>query len=182
MDCYACDQRAIKRCFRCGKSYCGDHGDDPAAGSGQGLCADCLDPVSATPSSAVFRASLLALLAGSVLALWLLVRPPALPGEGSEAVQPVPTTVPSEEPGLSPTAEPGSPTAEPTTTPEPEPTATPTPEPTPEGPIEYTVVDGDTLYGIASAWGISAEDLAAVNGLDINDPIIQPGEVLIIPQ
>ncbi len=56
MECFACDEDATRQCPRCGKPYCLDHGD--------GLCFDCLDPLSAVPSSAVFRTSLFALLAG----------------------------------------------------------------------------------------------------------------------
>ncbi len=177
MDCYACDQEATERCPRCGNPYCGDHGEDPSAGSGQALCADCLNPVKAAPSGTVFRVSLLTLLLGSVLALWLLVRPPGLPGESSEvivpATSPVPVT-PSPVPTATPVADA---TAEPTATPTPEPT------PTPEGPIEYTVEDGDTLYGIAEFFGVTFEDLLAINGLTEEDaPFIQPGDLLAIPQ
>src|SRR3990172_6372482 len=103
MNCYACDQEATSRCSRCGNAYCRDHGHDPSLASGQVpstsspsetsesarrtgqvLCADCLDPVNAAPSGVVFRASVFALLVASVLALWLIVRPPSLPGESSE--------------------------------------------------------------------------------------------------
>ncbi len=177
MDCYACDQEATQRCPRCGSSYCRNHGDDPP--TGQALCADCLDPVSATPSSAVFRASLLGLLVASVLALWFLVRPPSLPGESSEVGQPpLPVAAPeSAEPTVTPAAEA---TPSPTQPPA-EATPEPTPTPTPEGPIEYTVVENDTWYDIAGAFGVDVEALAAANGRTIDD-FIQPGEVLIIPQ
>jgi hypothetical protein len=83
MDCYVCQKKATQRCSRCGNAYCRDHGED--------LCADCLNPVNAAPSGTFFRASLLLLLVGSVLALWLLVRPPGLPGETSDVV---PTRLP----------------------------------------------------------------------------------------
>lgn len=177
MECYACDQAATQQCARCAKPYCPEHGD--------GLCAQCLDPVGAAPSSAVFRASLVALLAGSVLALWLLVRPPSVPGDEGPSLQPqptsqvtpVPTGEPTQRPGLTPTpAASGEATPTPDTV---EPT--PTPEPTEPGPIEYTVQDGDTWYGIAGAFGVDAENLAAVNGLTLDD-FLQPGDVLVIPQ
>jgi hypothetical protein len=173
MDCYLCDNEASQRCPRCGNPYCGDHGED--------LCADCLNPVNAAPSGAFFRASLLALLLGSVLALWLLVRPPGLPGDSSGIVIPEASPQPATPtPAASPT--PGTPvasaTAEPTT---PTPTAVPTPTAEPPAPIEYTVVDGDTWYGIADAYGIDAASLAAYNSLTLED-IIQPGDVLLIPQ
>ncbi len=167
MDCYACDQKSSQRCSRCGNRYCRGHGDD--------LCADCLDPVSAAPSSAVFRASLLGLLIASVLALWLLVRPPSLPGESSGVSQPLlPVASPaSGGPTVTPSA--GGVTPAPTAAP------TPPPTPTPEGPLEYTVVENDTWYGIAGAYGVDAEALAAANGRTLED-FLQPGEVLVIPQ
>ncbi len=174
MDCYACDKEATERCSRCGNPYCRDHGDQ--------LCADCLSPVNAAPSGTFFRASLLALLLGSVLALWLLIRPPGLPGESSEVVVPEASPPASPEPitpapALSPTPE--TPVAGATA--EPTPTPTPVPAPTPPGPIEYTVVEDDTWYGIAGAYGVDAEALAAADGRTLED-FLQPGEVLVIPQ
>jgi LysM repeat protein len=178
MECYVCQKKAAKRCPRCGNPYCRDHGDD--------LCADCLNPVNAAPSGTVFRASLLVLLVGSVLALWFLIRPPGLPGESSEVIGPQPSPVASPEPvtpppPLTPTS---VPSATPTPTPAPKPTATATPTPTPEptpATIEYVVVEGDTWYGIAEFFGVDAESLAAYNGLTL-DYTLQPGDVIVIPQ
>lgn len=180
MDCYACDQPATRNCPRCARPYCPEHGAE--------YCAGCLDPLSAAPSSAVFRASLFGLLIASVLALWLLVRPPSVPGDGGPIVRPQPT------PQVTPagTKQPGASTARPTATPspggEPAATATPgvspaegTPAPTESGPIEYSVQEGDTWYGIAEAYGVSAEDLAAVNGLTLDD-FLQPGQIIVIPR
>jgi LysM repeat protein len=178
MDCYVCDQEATQRCPRCGNPYCRDHGED--------LCADCLNPVNAAPSGTFFRVSLLVLLLGSVFALWLLIRPPGLPGESSEVI--VPQASPVASPELitpSPMPSPVTPVAGATAEPTPELTPTPTPEPTqePEGPIEYTVEEGDTLFGIAEFFGVSFEDILAVNGLAEEDAqFIQPGDVLAIPQ
>src|SRR5438552_19080680 len=90
MECYACDREATQRCSRCSNAYCRDHGGDPDAPGGQALCAQRLDPVSATPSGTVFRASLFALLCTSVLALSLLILPPALAGELWEALAQLP--------------------------------------------------------------------------------------------
>lgn len=44
---------------------------------------------------------------------------------------------------------------------------------------EYTVVAGDSLYGIANPRGISVEELQALNGLD--STLIHPGQVLKVP-
>jgi hypothetical protein len=183
MECYACEQEAIQRCSRCGNAYCSDHGDDPAATPGQTFCADCLDPVNATPSGVVFRASLLGLFIASVLALWLLIRPPSLPGESTGAIQPLPTTSPisppgesSPSPGVSPEA-----TQPPEATPVPE-TPAPTDAPAPT-PIQYTMQEGDTVSGVAAAYGISYLDLLAANGLTEELALtLQPGDVIVVPQ
>jgi LysM repeat protein len=125
------------------------------------------------------------MLLGSVLALWLLVRPPGLPGDSAGIVIPQASPQPATPLAVSPTPTTpvASATAEPTPTPAPTAVPTPTAAPTeePPAPIEYTVVDGDTWYGIAGAYGVDAESLAAYNGLTL-DYLLQPGEVLTIPQ
>ncbi len=185
MECYACGQEATQRCSRCGNSYCADHGQDPSSGSGQALCDDCLSPLNAAPSAVAFRASLLGLLIGSVLALWLLVRPPSLPGESSEALLPPPG---ESAPGATAVTTP-TPTAAGALT-APSPTPAPTPQPTPPGPIQYTVAEGDTWYGIAGLYrdtipGATLDDdaaqLAAANGRTLTD-FLQVGEVIDIPR
>lgn len=190
MTCYVCGKEATHRCPRCAKLYCDEHGDD--------LCAACQDPASAIPSGAVFRGSLLALLVASILALWLLIQPPGLPGgePGEEAVLPLPTitpvalTSPTPTPTATPTATPtptASPTAEatpsPMTSPTPEPTPTPTPTPTPEPPpfTEYEVQPGDTLSAIAQAFGTTIDEIVRINGLESQDVIIDVGQKLLVP-
>ena len=178
MTCYTCDRPATQRCARCGNDYCEDHGAD--------LCASCLDPLSAAPSRGIFRMALAGLLVGSVLALWLLVRPPSVPGESSGIIR----TDPSATPALTPqgNGQPSSQTATvtpgpgtPVETASPAPAATAEPTAPPAGPIQYTVVEGDTWNGIAEAFGIDAAALAATNGLAL-DYVLQPGDVLAIPQ
>src|SRR3990172_6953571 len=115
MNCYLCENEASQRCPRCGNPFCGDHGED--------LCADCLNPVNAAPSGAVFRASLRALLLCSVLALWLLVRPPGLPGDSAGIVIPQASPQPVTPLAVSPTPTPPLPRAPPQ--PPPPPTALP---------------------------------------------------------
>ena len=79
------------------------------------------------------------------------------------------------------------------------PTDTPTPTPTPSGlptatpigsesptPTErpeifyYQVRPGDTVRGVAEAFGVDVEDLAKANGITPDTPI-EPGIVLVIP-
>ena len=183
MECYACDQEAIERCSRCGNLYCAAHGDASPAAGAQPYCTECLDPVNATPSGVAFRASLFGLLIASVLALWLLIRPPSLPSESSGAVRPLPVVSQAAQPTAAPSAETGAPTAAPEpTAPPPEATPAPTEEP-PAGPIQYTMQEGDTVSGVAEQYGIRYLDLLAFNGLSEEDAaVLQPGDVISIPQ
>jgi peptidoglycan DL-endopeptidase CwlS len=105
----------------------------------------------------------------------------------------LPTLVPTADPGLidnedredeSPRATP-SPDLPPTWTPAPTPlpaTPMPTVGPTPEQQfITYTIQPGDTLGLIAQRYGITVEELAALNNItDINR--IEVGDVLRIRQ
>ena len=68
MKCYSCTNDATQECRRCGRLYCDEHGDE--------LCAECLKPAGALPSFLLYRGSLLALLLGTAVALWLLLKPP----------------------------------------------------------------------------------------------------------
>ena len=185
MRCYACERQDTSPCPRCGKDYCPDHGAD--------LCSACLDPVIAAPSSSTFRIALFALLGASVLALWLLVRPPGLPGDNGGVVQ-EPDVTSDFTPGLTPdTGESPTPTATaspdgspgPTVTlipddqtpaPTPEPTVTPTP-----APVEHVVVTGDTWNGLAAQYEVDPETLASTNGYSLAD-VLPLGITLIIPQ
>ncbi len=174
MRCYTCERQDTSPCPRCGKNYCPDHGSN--------LCAACLDPVVAAPSSSAFRIALFALLGASVLALWLLVRPPSLPGDTGGVVL-EPDATPDFTPGLTPDT---GDTLTPTGTGAPQPTATssPTPEPTPTptpAPIEHLVVSGDTWVVVAELYGVDQETLATSNGYGVND-VLPLGITLIIPQ
>ena len=173
MECYACTKEAARQCRRCARVYCEVHGGE--------LCAECLSPASALPSFNLYRGSLLALLVGTAIALWLLVRPPG-PGEGGEEVvivefTPTPIVAPLQ-PTPTDAAGAATPTATPATA---EATATP-------ASVTYTVKQGDTLLTIAEQFapeGVRAVDFAALivsaNCLDAEDPIIQPGDQLQIP-
>lgn len=86
------------------------------------------------------------------------------------------TPTPTETSTPTPTATPvpATPTPQFTDTP----TNTPGPSPTPT-PIIYTVVDGDTLFGIASKFQVDVEAIKIYNNLP-ND-ILGVGKVLTIP-
>lgn len=190
MSCYACGRDAIHRCPRCAKPFCDQHGGE--------LCAACQDPSSAIPSGTLFRGALLVLLVASVLALWLLIRPPgASDDEGAQAGQPSVTRTPTAlattaRPSVTPTGTPqgtatGTPGVSPTPggTPGGTPGATPTPapSPTPEpSPFEeYTVQQGDSLSSIAQQFGTTADELARING--ITDPnTLNVGQKLQVPK
>lgn len=145
MECFRCDQPAVQECARCGALYCDDHGDT--------LCERCMDPFNALPSSRVYRGSLVALLIGTIFAVWLLVRPggsdAGTPPAGLVGVIPSTTVTSQVTPTVAGTA--ATPTAAPTEAPPPPPAATPTPPPpTPAPARTYQVVAGDTLSIIAN--------------------------------
>ena len=194
MTCYYCDAEAVQECPRCGALYCDEHGG--------ALCQRCQDPASALPSYQVFRGSLVALLIGTLFALWMLIRPPAsLDADGpsqSPLAGAVPTATATATVEGEPTAAPegetpppggeGTPEATPESTGTPE--ATQTPEGTPEPPseIEHTVAVGETLFSIAALYlppetdpTTFVDQIAAANGItDLGS--IAVGQVLRIPQ
>lgn len=169
MKCYSCINDAVQECRRCGRLYCDEHGDE--------LCAECLKPAGALPSFLLYRGSLLALLLGTAVALWLVLKPP------EEASQSAPSI-------LQPTATAALPgrTGTPETAATPAPTLIVTATATP-GALEYTVQEGDSLFDIASRFlppGEAIPDfaarIAAANGLDPADPLLHPGQTLHIPK
>jgi Tfp pilus assembly protein FimV len=153
MTCFACEQEPTQQCPRCGRPYCDDHGED--------VCDACLEPASGLPSFTLYRGSLLVLLVGTVLAVWLILQPPG--NNTNAAIGPLlvtPTPVPTQAgvattPGAQQTAGPQqTPGAQqtPGTQQSPAPTATrATGTATPAnggGSGTYTVVSGDTLSSI----------------------------------
>jgi LysM repeat protein len=64
------------------------------------------------------------------------------------------------------------------------PTAGPSGSSTPApggGGNTYTVAEGDTCADIAAQFGVSADEIIALNGLDADCATLQPGDVLQIP-
>ena len=54
-------------------------------------------------------------------------------------------------------------------------------ETTAPGGRTHTVVQGETLWGIAQAWGVTLGELLAKNPQLKNPNVIQPGQVLMMP-
>ena len=150
-------------------------------------------PERATPSAWAYRGSIAALVLGSFLALFLVLRPPesasrAEPVRPADATatdtpQPTPTPqpAPTSEPATTTTPAPATPapTATPVATPEPTPAPEPTPEPATE-PIEYEIVAGDTLSAIAVEFDVTVDAILALNpGLEPDT--IQVGQVILVP-
>jgi hypothetical protein len=79
MTCFACEQEPTQQCPRCGRPYCDDHGEE--------LCDVCLHPASGMPSFSLYRGSLLALLIGTALAVYVFLQPNS--SEGESALKPV---------------------------------------------------------------------------------------------
>ena len=91
--CHYCNRPAEEECSTCGRLYCLEHGED--------VCLRCLAPEAATPSGNVYRGSLLALVAASLVAMSLVSTDLSIPlvlaaiavsGLGMGAVQPALST------------------------------------------------------------------------------------------
>lgn len=179
LTCFACEQEPTQQCPRCGRPYCDDHGED--------VCDACLQPASGLPSFTLYRGSLLALLIGTAVAVWLLIQPP---GGESNAPQAGTIITPTSQVSVDTTPQPGT-TQTGNGTPAANTTRTPAPTSTPGGSGgsgTYTVVSGDTLSSICSRVkpaSMSVTDcvdrVVSLNGL-ADAGSITPGQTLKIPQ
>ncbi len=155
-------------------------------------------PERAAPSVWAYRGSIAALVLGSFLALFLVLRPP----ESESRAEPVrPAATPAATAARTSTPEPArtprpaatpapastpSPTTDPTTatTTAPEPTATPEPAAPASselGPIEYPIVAGDTLLDIALSFEVTLDAILKLNpGLDPDT--LQIGQIILVPR
>lgn len=69
----------------------------------------------------------------------------------------------------------------PTATPGPSPTPMPTPTPRPDGATVHIVKDGDTLFGIALAYGVDVDQIRKLNASSLGgNDMIWPGQELVI--
>lgn len=165
--CHYCNRPAEQECPTCGRLYCGMHGED--------VCLRCMAPESAAPSAAVYRGSILALVAATAVALFLLVRPPSSES-APDNVRTLPTPTTSISATATPTV-PGTPgqgaTAQATQ-------STPAASPTPAGQQSYTVQSGDTLEGIAQQFGTDVATLQSLNP-GVTPENLQAGGALIVP-
>lgn len=146
-----------------------------------------MDPASAVPSYLVFRGSLAALLIGSIVAVWLLVLPPARADHDGPPSS-IANLVQTGTPRPSATATPSR-TPTPSATPSPTATATPTPAatPFPREATTYLVTPGDSLSSIAQRFtppSANTQDVsdAIAKANNITDPrSLQSGQRLTIP-
>lgn len=179
MTCFACENEPTQQCPRCGRPYCDEHGED--------VCDSCLQPASGLPSFTLYRGSLLALLVGTALAVWLLIQPPGGESNAPQAgtiITPTPEASVQTTPATDGTLVPGgSPVAVET----PGPDASSSPE-TSTGTGEYTVASGDTLSSICERVkpaSMTVNDcvdrVVALNNLDSADDI-SVGQTLDIPK
>ncbi|HML98407.1 MAG TPA: LysM domain-containing protein [Tepidiformaceae bacterium] len=182
-DCYYCNRPAEAECPTCGRLYCAEHGDD--------VCLRCMSPESATPSALVYRGSVLTLVIASLVALFLVLRPPERATDNG-VVRPVPTntaavsatatpTPPVTRTPAATTTSAATPAASPSPPTPPSPAGSPTAAATPPaGPRTYVVRAGDTLSSIAAENGTTVDAIVALNpGLDPNT--LPVGEEIQLP-
>ena len=178
MTCFACENAPTQQCPRCGRPYCDEHGED--------VCDSCLQPASGLPSFTLFRGSLLALLIGTILAVWLLIQPPGgesnAPQSGT-VITPTPEATGELTPGpVATLVAGGSPAAGATTAPGI--SATPG---SPSGSGTYIVEPGDTLFSICADVAPSldsdecVDQIVATNGL-ADAATINVGQELVVPR
>ena len=179
--CFACEQEPTQQCPRCGRPYCDDHGED--------VCDACLEPASALPSFTLYRGSLLALLIGTALAVWLILQPPGDTADSAVSPQLITPTEPAVV-QVTPTLPAASGTAVTTPviqqTPLPSPTQAPAGStPSASGTTTHTVQAGDNLGSICADLSSLAPAECVERVMELNsmtDDTIQVGETLTIPQ
>jgi len=172
--CHYCERPAEQECPTCGRLYCSMHGDN--------VCLRCMAPESAAPSATVYRGSLLALVAGTLVMLFLVVRPPASSGAG-DTVRLLPTATRAIGATATPTPQGGAAqqTPPPAATSATTPSASVTTTPAAGQPRSHTVASGDTLSGIAARYGVDVASIVELNPGLTADSTLEVGSVLQIP-
>ncbi|HSO26570.1 MAG TPA: LysM peptidoglycan-binding domain-containing protein, partial [Anaerolineales bacterium] len=118
-------------------------------------------------------AALLLVGGAAALIFWLLgPNQPAISLFATDTPTPTITSTPTQTATETPTA---TATATETVTP------TITETPTPSGPFTYQVQEGDSLFSIAQQFEVDLLLLITINNLDPANPLITPGQTLIIP-
>ena len=153
-NCHYCDREGESECPTCGRLYCEEHGDD--------VCLRCMAPESATPSAAVYRGSVVALIVASLVAVFLLVRPPE--SKSSADSSRILATATSATGATATPTRPGSTATRTSSAVASATQGTSTPGASPSAVKKtYTVRAGDTLSGIASANGTTVDAILALN-------------------
>lgn len=133
-------------------------------------------PGAAMPSPWLFRGSLLTVVVGTALAIFLIASPPESEGQD----EPTRTLATATAPPTSPTATATPPGATPSVT-LPAPSPTPTLSPTPDGSARtHMVAAGETLSEIAGQYDTTVDAIIALNG-GVDPNSITAGQVLQIP-
>lgn len=130
---------------------------------------------SARKAPFIMGAAALLLIVGAGFLIFWLLSPDTLQ---NISLFPTATATPTETGTPTATA---TNTATPTDTPTITETPTETLTPTASGPFAYTVLEGDTLSGIAEKFKVDLLLLIAINNLDSGNPIIRVGDQLTIP-
>ena len=130
----------------------------------------------------VYWGAILTLFVGTLVTIFLLLTPPKNESDGLLVLESSgPEETPTEQANVSPSPT-STPTHTPTSTPISTQTLVSTPEatPTPTPLIEHTVLDGETISGIATRYGVTTQQIMELNpSLDPN--LIFTGEVILIP-
>ena len=155
-----------------------DYPEEPVIGASQGGPPEDHDPPeAATPPAYIYRGSIVALVLGSFVALFLVLSPPA----DEASIQP-PQEMATNTPAFLETATATPPAATPDPKETPAPPAEPG-EPTPAGEpgtMEYEVQPGETLSEIAANFGVTVAEIIALNpGIDPDN--VGAGEVILLP-
>ncbi len=132
------------------------------------------------PNVWAYRGSLLALVAGVTVVVYLLVSPPATQEVATARPAATPTATATARPTSTPVSLPSTPAVEtPKALPTAAPAASPTTTPFP-AQRTYTIQLNDTLFDIAAAFDTTVDEIMELNpGLE--PTALNPGDMIILP-